>query len=83
MHRKLLAFAFPAGFIAAAAFLVSTPVSSGDVDLEDCVYDPEETCCQCVHGEGICYEVDDRGGTDYCSSEVCPFEDPPCLNKTT
>lgn len=64
--------------VLAAGGLLSLPAPAQMLEEADCVYDPGDTCCQCIFGTPTCYETDDSGGTFFCSSTVCPYEEDPC-----
>ncbi len=38
----------------------------------------QEFCCQCVAGQGTCWENPGGGGTTHCSPTICPYWEPPC-----
>lgn len=69
--RTLMA---PAFALAVAAALLALPAPAQVLPGgNDCVYDPDVSCCQCIYNTPTCYETEETGGVKYCSDQVCPL----------
>ena len=68
----------PTAALVSSAILLFTTPNPVFAFFEDCVMNPGETCCHCapIMGFFLCTEGS-SDGQEYCSSQVCP-EDDPC-----
>jgi hypothetical protein len=72
--RRLVGSVAPGLTLVLAAVVLALPTPAQVLPGSgECEYEPGSSCCQCVYGEGVCYEDPGHGGVTECTEAVCPL----------